>query len=174
MDIFQFMIFSKKIFISLGSIISFFLIFNINMNQIIFNLSLNMIYQNTIPLIDSKEVQKSKFTILDARTKKEFEISHIRNAIWVGYEEFDFKLVQNISLNDTILIYCTIGYRSEKIGQKLKKNGLKHIYNLKGGIIQWVNDGYEIVRNEKPTNEIHPFSKAFEIWIQKGKIVYDK
>tara|TARA_B100000768_G_C11171243_1_gene328804 strand:+ start:178 stop:360 length:183 start_codon:yes stop_codon:yes gene_type:complete len=50
----------------------------------------------------------------------------------------------NINKSDIIIVYCTIGYRSEKISEELKLKGYKYVYNLYGGIIQWVNKGNKV------------------------------
>ena len=42
-------------------------------------------------------------------------------------------------------MYCSIGKRSEKVTQKLKKAGYNNVSNLYGGIFEWVNQGNEVV-----------------------------
>ena len=49
------------------------------------------------------------------------------------------KIYQGWSKSDTIVLYCSIGYRSEKIGEKLVEMGYGHVFNLYGGIFEWVN-----------------------------------
>ena len=40
-----------------------------------------------------------------------------------------------------IIVYCSIGVRSEDIGEKLKELGYTKILNLYGGIFDWKNKG---------------------------------
>ena len=67
-------------------------------------------------------------------------------------------------------MYCSIGYRSEKVGEELKKMGFKNVYNLYGSIFEWVNQGNEVVdENEKVTEKVHTYNKRWSKWIEDGK-----
>ncbi|WP_353139823.1 rhodanese-like domain-containing protein [Pseudopedobacter sp.] len=110
---------------------------------------------------------------LDVREKEEFDISHIRSAKNVGYIWFDMRRVYDIPKSAHIVVYCTIGNRSEKIGSKLVKAGYKNVYNLYGGLIQWTNDGQALFRNDgAQTTEIHTYNKDWAQWVKKGAIVF--
>jgi methionine salvage enolase-phosphatase E1 len=41
---------------------------------------------------------------LDAREKKEFDVSHLKNAVWVGYDDFDLSRVKAISKDNCLLL----------------------------------------------------------------------
>jgi rhodanese-related sulfurtransferase len=130
----------------------------------------------TVPYITVSELKSKKYaTILDSREEKEFDVSHIKNAKWVGYDKFDGKKVAaNFkNQNDTIIVYCSIGIRSENIGVKLKKLGYKNVFNLYGGIFEWKNQGNEVVDNDnKMTEKVHAFSKEWSKFLLKGKKIY--
>lgn len=111
---------------------------------------------------------------LDAREKKEYNVSHLKNAIWVGYDDFDMKRVKDIYKEKKIIVYCSVGYRSEKITEKLTKAGYTNVTNVVGGIFEWKNLGYPIVDNTgKETEKIHAYSKTWGIWLNKGEKVYN-
>ena len=135
-------------------------------------------YKGTIPLIYphqlyKKMLSKEKIYILDTREKKEFEVSTIKNAIHVGYEQFSMERVKSINKNAPIIVYCTIGARSENIGEKLKKNGFTNVSNLYGGLIYWKNQNYKVIHaNKNTTPNIHVFSKEWGKWLKKGIAVY--
>lgn len=112
-----------------------------------------------------KRIAKNHAIILDARAIEEYRISHIENAIWVGYEAFDENKIRKIDKTDTVYIYCSIGYRSEKIGEKLKKLGYQNVYNVYGGIFAWVNNGFEIVNNRGVADTIHGYNLEWSRWI---------
>jgi len=87
---------------------------------------LEKLNKKSVPYISVNELQsKENFVLLDAREIKEFNVSHIENAINVGFDKFDSKKVTTIlkDKNATIVVYCSIGVRSEKIGEKLLKLG---------------------------------------------------
>lgn len=131
----------------------------------------------TVPIItvDSLNQNNAQITILDAREPNEFSVSHIKNAIYVGYENFSIKkVVKKIPNDKTVVVYCSIGYRSEKIGEQLQKEGYK-VYNLYGGIFNWTNQGYEVVDStNKPTKKVHGYDKDWGKWLTKAEVVYGK
>lgn len=135
---------------------------------------LDDMYDHTVPLmsVDSLKHLKNVY-LLDTREKEEFEVSHLKNARNVGYIWFDMRKVYDIPKDATIVVYCSVGYRSEKIGEKLLKNGYHNVYNLYGSIFEWVNEGNPIYKtNGVQTTEIHTYNKNWSKWVLKGTKVY--
>lgn len=123
-----------------------------------------------------KDLSAKKVTILDAREQKEFDVSHIKNAIHVGYDNFKLsKTTKKITdKNSFVVVYCTLGVRSEDIAEKLKEAGYKNVYNLFGGIVNWKNKGNTVVdANENETEKVHVSSKVWSKWLLKGEKVYE-
>ena len=125
----------------------------------------------------SVEMTKSNsdFILLDARELKEYNVSHIKNAIHVGYDHFNLKETTVIldNKNAKIVVYCSVGIRSEDIAEKLQKAGYKNVYNLFGGIFEWKNADFQVVDTLGNTTEkVHTFSKDWSKWLKKGKKVY--
>ena len=139
----------------------------------------NEIISKTIPLIsvqDLKKVENTKIplVILDAREKNEYHVSHIKKALHVGYENFNIKALKEVDKKNTIVIYCSVGYRSEKIAQKLKKSGFTKVLNLQGGIFEWVNESYPVYDNKgNETQKIHAYNESWGKWLTKGEKVYE-
>ena len=66
-----------------------------------------------------------------------------------------------------------MGYRSEKIGEQLKKMGYQRVYNLYGGIFEWTNRSLPLVnKTEAPTKQVHAYDKNWGQWLDKGEKVY--
>jgi rhodanese-related sulfurtransferase len=130
----------------------------------------------TVPYITVEELKNgSDVILLDTRKKEEFAVSHLKNAQWAGFKDFDIqKIRQKIPNTDTaIVVYCSIGVRSEKIGEKLQKAGYANIKNLYGGIFEWKNQGHDVVDSLNITTErIHAFSKHWGKLLTKGVKVY--
>ena len=139
----------------------------------------NRIISKTIPLISAEDLKKiantkKPFLILDAREAKEFKVSHIERAKHVGYNKFKISKLKKVDKSTTIVVYCSVGYRSEKVGEKLKKAGFKKVMNLQGGIFEWKNQGYSVYdKEEKETKKIHAYSKEWGKWLIKGEKVYE-
>ncbi len=136
--------------------------------------------QNTesIPYIsvDSLRQIQNEVVLLDSREEREFKTSHLKDAICVGYDSFNLKktVAKLPNKNTNIVVYCSLGIRSEDIAEKLKKAGYKNVLNLYGGIFEWKNNDLEVVNvNEKPTDSVHTFSKEWSKWLKKGLKVYE-
>lgn len=138
---------------------------------------LDRLNKNTVPYISVQELQaKPAYTVLDARELKEFNVSHIKNAIHVGYNKFDGnKVLTKVADKKTpIVVYCSIGVRSEKIGEKLLKMGYKNVYNLYGGIFEFKNANGTVVDNQKKaTDSVHTYNKRWSEYLTNGIKVYE-
>lgn len=132
------------------------------------------LYKNTVPVASIADVSNWKSAlILDTREKEEFDVSHIPDSKFVGYDDFDLSLVDDISKEDTLVVYCSVGYRSERIGEKLQEAGFKHIYNLYGGIFQWKNNDGVVVNNSNETvGAVHTYNRKWSRFLKKGEKVY--
>ena len=132
----------------------------------------------SIPYISVQELAmpKTEAIILDAREPKEYETSHIKNAIHIGYNNFNVETVSRIIKNkdEQIVVYCSLGIRSENIAKKLKKAGYNNVYNLYGGIFEWKNKDFNVYNSEgTETENVHVFSKKWNQWLTKGVKVYE-
>lgn len=131
------------------------------------------LYDNSFPVIKLNQVNDlNDFQILDTREKEEFEVSHLDGAIWVGYDTFSMNSVANLDKTKPVLVYCTVGARSQEIGKKLQAAGFARVYNLYGGIIHWSNETKPLVADGQPTQKVHTYSRTWGIWLQKGEKVY--
>ncbi len=126
----------------------------------------------TVPIISVEDLYKVKrdVILLDAREIEEYNVSHIKNAIHIGYKNFDKSKMKNIAKDKKVVVYCSIGYRSEKIGEQLQKLGYKNVLNLYGSLFAWVNKGYEVVDNaNKPTYKVHGYDEKWAKWVTNKK-----
>ena len=134
---------------------------------------LDGLYEDDFPVIKPNQViDLSQFQVLDTREKEEYEVSHLDGAIWVGYDTFTLQNVADLDKTKPVLVYCTVGARSQDIGKKLQAAGFTQVYNLYGGIIHWSNETKPLVAGGQPTQKVHTYSKTWGIWLQKGEKVY--
>ncbi|WP_418512314.1 rhodanese-like domain-containing protein [Corallibacter sp.] len=130
-----------------------------------------------ISYITAKELAmpKTEAIILDAREFKEYKVSHLKKAIHIGYSNFKKNILQekNIQKEQLIVVYCSIGIRSEHIALKLKKMGYTNVYNLYGGIFEWKNNELSVydIKNQE-TENVHTFSKQWSKWLKTGNKIY--
>lgn len=134
---------------------------------------------NTVEYISVEELIQLKnsnhnFILLDTREASEYSISHLQDAIFAGYDDFNLKSIQDkLTAQDTIVVYCSIGVRSEKIGERLQDAGYKTVFNLYGGIFDWVNKGQQVYDIKgKHTRKIHTYNRFWGKYLEKGQKVY--
>lgn len=140
-----------------------------------YNLMLKALLSHNVTEIGAKEAKVAlNVMFIDAREKKEYDVSHIKGAVWCGYDDFDFTRVKQVQKDKPVIVYCSVGYRSEKVTEKLIAAGYKNVKNLVGGIFEWKNLGYEVFDLQgNETDKIHAFSKTWGIWLNKGVKVYN-
>lgn len=140
--------------------------------SVAYNLVLKTLLDGDTPTISVEDAAGKDATFIDARSEGEYHVSHIQDAIWVGFENFDIKRLKDVNKAEPIVVYCSIGYRSEQITNKLKEAGFEQVFNLYGGIFEWVNQGNPVYRKQEKTPQIHAYSKSWGIWLNKGEKVY--
>jgi rhodanese-related sulfurtransferase len=139
---------------------------------------LEKMYRKTVPLISVAEAARrqaggEQVLFLDTREQKEYRVSHIRQAVWVGYQDFNLQRVAHIPRQTPIIVYCSVGYRSEKIGEKLLRAGFTNVHNLYGSLFEWVNQGYPVYKTpNEPTTRVHAYSRSWGRWLTRGTKVY--
>ena len=89
-------------------------------------------------LIDDPDV-----LLIDARNDYEVEVGRFRGALSPGtasFREFPDYVEKHLnpSLNPKIAMYCTGGIRCEKASSFLKQNGFKDVFQLQGGILNYL------------------------------------
>lgn len=131
----------------------------------------------SIPYISVDQLKdETDIILLDAREQKEYNISHLKNAVFVGYDYFNLESIQEKSIkkDSKIVVYCSLGIRSEDVTEKLKKAGYTNVENLYGGIFEWKNSNLPICNsNGKETDSVHTFSKEWSKWLEKGIKIYE-
>jgi rhodanese-related sulfurtransferase len=128
----------------------------------------------TVTVAKLKKMQEiDKVYLLDAREKNEYNVSHLPDSKNIGYDNFLISDVKDIPKNATIVIYCTVGYRSGKVVEKMQKAGYINTYNLYGSIMEWANQGNTLINSKgQTTKKVHTYSKDWSKWLKRGVRVY--
>ena len=88
----------------------------------------------------NKLIANKKTILIDARKPFEFNVGTFKGAINPeinNFREFP-KYLKKLDKNKNIAMFCTGGIRCEKAGVYLNKKGFKNVYQLKGGIINYL------------------------------------
>ena len=108
------------------------------------NLILNSRERNTKSHLDPKEwneLIKDKDThIIDTRKPFEYKVGTFKKSVNPNINNFrDFpKYLNKLKKNKPVAMFCTGGIRCEKTSVYLKKKGFKNIYQLNGGILNYL------------------------------------
>ncbi|OAV45773.1 hypothetical protein A3850_002775 [Lewinella sp. 4G2] len=99
---------------------------------------------------------------LDAREKEEYQVSHLPGALHLGYDRVKYDLLESYGKDTPIVVYCTVGYRSEKIAEKLRKRGYSSVHNLYGSLYAWKLAGLPLVDDQgSMTDRIHTYNEKW-------------
>ncbi len=85
-----------------------------------------------------ENIFNKKVQLIDVRTPREYQSSHIKGAKNIDFYAGSFKTEFNkLNKNKPVYIYCRTGSRSRHASNKLFDMGFKEIYDLKGGIVRY-------------------------------------
>jgi len=118
-----------------------------------------------VKCIKSDTTSLEDYLILDTREKNEYDVSQIRGAVWIGYAGFEIAALDSVERDKNIIVYCSVGYRSSMIAQRLMGAGFLQVKNLYGGIFKWANDGNPLYRDEEKVDKIHGYSRRWSAYI---------
>lgn len=121
---------------------TFFMVFSCALNS---DTPINQM--NSDELLDFIEINSA--VLVDVRTHDEYNSGYIENSLNIDYLSNDFsENVEKLDKNTPIVLYCRSGRRSSLSANKLSKLGFKEIYNLEGGILDWIEIGNSVVFND--------------------------
>ena len=84
-----------------------------------------------------------EFTLLDMRNKFEFELGTFKGAQQLGMDGFrqlasKLEKIKQLPKDKPLVTFCTGGIRCEKAGPYMEKFGFNEVYQLDGGIIEYL------------------------------------
>ena len=103
--------------------------------------------QTVDPGTFAAKIQTPGITVVDVRTPEEFASGHIQGAKNINWEGDFSSGIAHLDKNKTYAVYCHSGNRSGQATQAMADAGFTHIYNLDGGILNWIAAGYPLVTN---------------------------
>ena len=99
------------------------------------------------PIKWNKLIKEKDTVLIDVRKPFEYDVGTFKRAINPDVDNFrDFpKYLKKLDKNQHIAMFCTGGIRCEKASVYLEKKGFNNIYQLNGGILNYLN---KIKKNE--------------------------
>jgi len=103
--------------------------------------------------------REDKAVFVDARTEAERAVSTLPGAV----PEAAFLAEPGRFAGKTVIVYCTIGYRSGLLTRKLDKQGVAAV-NLAGGILGWLHVGGPILDAAgQPAKRVHVYGRTWDL-----------
>ena len=89
----------------------------------------------------NKLISNKETLVVDARKPFEYDVGSFKNAINPKIQNFrDFpKYLKKINKIKPVAMFCTGGIRCEKASVFLRRKGFKNVFQLKGGILNYLN-----------------------------------
>jgi rhodanese-related sulfurtransferase len=81
--------------------------------------------------------------LLDIRSAAEVQQGVLPNSEHLPMHLIPLKM-QDLPKDRDVVLYCRSGARSYHACAFLEQQGVRNVYNLRGGIIDWARHGYEI------------------------------
>ncbi|XP_070203879.1 uncharacterized protein [Littorina saxatilis] len=130
--------------------------------------------------LNSKEPAQNDIILMDCRDEGEYCVSHLQGAQRIDWENADPQHIIDSLPKDqssTVVAYCSIGYRSAALVEKLQKHMAKSdkgptqkckVYNLEGSLFKWANEGRAMVNpSGAPTKVCHPYNTVWGKMLNK-------
>jgi rhodanese-related sulfurtransferase len=115
---------------------------------------------------DLHDKNEGQYVLIDVRETPEFLVSHLEKAQHLT-KSYDIEKIALAQPDKMILLYCSVGYRSSQMAEKLQQKGLQNVANLKGSIFEWANSGYPVYNSMGQVDKVHPYN---DYWGQLLKV----
>ncbi len=105
-----------------------------------------MAYEDLAPkeFLAAYEAQKENAVLIDVRTAPEIEEVNIDGHIAIDIQRPGFtEKVGEMDKSKAYFIYCRSGNRSGQACRYMATQGFDKLYNLKGGMIAWMDTDFE-------------------------------
>lgn len=110
----------------------------------------------------STNTQATNVVLLDVRSRKEFDYSHIPGARHIEPDAKPADVERALGEHaGPVVVYCAVGWRSSGLAQRLIEAGRTNVQNLEGSIFAWANEGRPLESKGKPTDKVHPYNRTF-------------
>ncbi len=106
--------------------------------------------------------------LLDARTPAEFNVSHLPGAVLASNTRMALDALEVNDPERTVVVYCSVGYRSSRLAKQLRARGFENVFNLEGSLFQWANEGRPLYRGDERVYRAHPYDEEWGQLLDKA------
>jgi len=89
-----------------------------------------------------------KFMLVDVREESEYAKDHLPGAVHLGKGVIERDIESRVpDPNTELVLYCGVGFRSALAADNLQKMGYTNVISMDGGIREWREKNYPLVRD---------------------------
>ena len=108
------------------------------LTQNIYDILPNIAFKN---IMDSD----SKIILIDVRSKQELDDIMINGVLNYDFNSDEFEnSVLGLDIDKTYYVICRSGRRSGITTELMLENGFKNVFNIKGGMIKWIDSNLKL------------------------------
>ena len=122
----------------------------------------------SVPQISTEELARQlalpepqRPLLIDVRTAKEFEVSHIPDAIRAGTSSQIKNVLARVPADRPVVFSCAIGMRSADAASKVIARGRGKVSNLAGSLFKWANEGRPLESHGRPVLTVMPYGSRW-------------
>jgi rhodanese-related sulfurtransferase len=105
------------------------------------------IQETTVDAVKAKLDGGGKVLLIDVREESEFAKDHLPSAIHLGKGIIERDIEARVpELTTPMVLYCGGGFRSALAADNLQKMGYRAVISMDGGIREWREKGYPLVK----------------------------
>ena len=102
-----------------------------------------------VPEVDastlSKWISETKdLVLIDVGSPGDFTEGHIAGSISLPFSKNFREQSNSLAKDKTYVLICPTGRRSLTAGKFMMENGFEKVYNLKGGVADWIRKGFKV------------------------------
>ena len=105
------------------------------------------IKETNVDTIKARLDRGEKFLLVDVREDNEYAKDHLPTAAHMGRGVIERDVEQKVpDLGTEMVLYCGGGFRSALAADNLQKMGYTNVISMDGGIREWREKGYPLVK----------------------------
>ena len=102
-----------------------------------------------------------RILLIDVRAPAECKVSRIPGARNLPPGSSLPEELGDLRAHDTLVFYCSVGYRSSQALAQMGELTGKSAFNLEGSIFQWANEGRPLENAQGTVARVHPFDETW-------------
>ena len=103
--------------------------------------------ETTVDDVKTRMDRGEKFLLVDVREESEYAKDHLPGSIHLGKGIIERDIETQVpDPNALMILYCGGGFRSALAADNLQKMGYKNVISMDGGIREWREKNYPLVK----------------------------